>query len=352
MLFFSYFIYLTLWIVYSFVLLPLFQLNIPVFLSCIIIYFISLIFSLFLLFLIRSYEPHWLKYVYYALKIEGVRWLSFVGLLISTFLIILQLISGHINWITISFAMPYLVVSLLNWLGIEYRYAYLVDVLEMPEDIVSLPEIPETVRPELTSDKFNKHFRWEFKGMQFSVDISVRESVYKELKAKPRVGGDQWAEEYVANGIYPEIRELAFKLYKIGQEYYSYGSREEVEFILGFVQSAIRYERDMIDGELTEYPKYPIETIVEEAGDCEDVSFLGAALLKSMGYDVALLDYPGHIALGISGSDDYSEGFIEYNNKKYLYVEMTARGWEIGEIPDEYLNANVKVYPIPDLILK
>ena len=45
------------------------------------------------------------------------------------------------------------------------------------------------------------------------------------------------------------------------------------------MQNAINYE-----SEEGEYPRYyTVETLVDEAGDCEDFSILGASILKIMG---------------------------------------------------------------------
>lgn len=99
-----------------------------------------------------------------------------------------------------------------------------------------------------------------------------------------------------------------------------------------------------------DYPKYPIETLVEGTGDCEDTSILMASLFKRAGYDVVLLNPTGHIAVGIKCDFDY--GYTIYNNKKYCYVESTSKGdWEIGQVPSDYLDKDKnlvvnRVYPI------
>ncbi len=126
-------------------------------------------------------------------------------------------------------------------------------------------------------------------------------------------------------------------------------SEEKAKILLKFVHShiydaSIEQERD--------YVRYPLETIIERNGDCEDLSILGAALMKSIGIDVALLHFngnPGHIALGING--DFSGSYYEVDNKKYYYAEATGTdflsnraNWKIGQIPSEFLNSPAGIY--------
>src|SRR3989344_3261158 len=94
-----------------------------------------------------------------------------------------------------------------------------------------------------------------------------------------------------------------------------------------------------------EYPKYPVETLVEHTGDCEDTSILMASLLRGAGYGVVLLNPPGHMAVGVKCNFNY--GFVTYNGDKYCYVETTSHhNWKVGEIPEDYKEASFKIYPI------
>ncbi len=69
--------------------------------------------------------------------------------------------------------------------------------------------------------------------------------------------------------------------------------------------------------------KFPVETIADSAGDCDDKSLLLAALLSREGYDVALLSFrqENHMALGI-GSDDF-----RYGTTNYTFLETTNRSF-------------------------
>jgi len=114
---------------------------------------------------------------------------------------------------------------------------------------------------------------------------------------------------------------------------------------ISFVQSMpYTYDNETTGHE--EYPRYPIETLVDRGGDCEDSAILAAALLLEMGYDVVLLEFPEHMAIGLASSGSlYGYSYI-YNGSQYYYVETTSTGWRAGEIPQEYRNLQPDIYPI------
>lgn len=115
-----------------------------------------------------------------------------------------------------------------------------------------------------------------------------------------------------------------------------------------FVQDCIAYEYDSDTTGQDEFPRYPIETLYERRGDCEDTSILMAALLKEWGYQVGFLHLPGHVAVALRTSDDYSDGsYYEINGHRYLYIESTGSGWNIGEIPEDCRNVQAEFHLIP-----
>jgi hypothetical protein len=110
------------------------------------------------------------------------------------------------------------------------------------------------------------------------------------------------------------------------------------EFIQSFVCGAIPYQ-------LTDVPELPAQTIVDN-GDCKDKSILLAALLQSLSYKVALLQFApgpgetaGHMAVGVAFSDNQvpQSGTLSYyphNGLKYYFAETTAPGWTLGAASD------------------
>lgn len=131
--------------------------------------------------------------------------------------------------------------------------------------------------------------------------------------------------------------------------------REKATAALKFVQGQISYLSDDQLYGCREFWASPTETLYLHKGDCEDKSILLCSILLSMGFDSVLLDYPGHIAVGVrfGGDNALPEG-------SYYYCETTVpseigqgaptdvtpaivRAGDIGLIP-EFLNNGIAEY--------
>jgi len=110
--------------------------------------------------------------------------------------------------------------------------------------------------------------------------------------------------------------------------------------------------------------KYPIETIVENTGDCDVFSVLAASILKAKGMDVVLLDWidKSHMNIGVYLPETpvYCRGnawYMPYNSKKYYIAECTGyctatnatSGWRVGECPPSLQEASAKIIPLDDV---
>ena len=109
---------------------------------------------------------------------------------------------------------------------------------------------------------------------------------------------------------------------------------------IAFVQSL-----DYISDGDTEYPKYPIETLCDKGGDCEDKAILLCGIIRSMGYGSVLIVLENHCAVGILSSN-IDGSYYDLDGNKYYYVETTSPGWKIGRIPDEYQGASARLIRI------
>jgi len=119
--------------------------------------------------------------------------------------------------------------------------------------------------------------------------------------------------------------------------------------VLAFVQS-LPYTSDSVTTGRDEYPRFPIETLVDDGGDCEDTSILFATLTLLMGYGTVYINPPNHFAVGILGNDlrgtywTYPEG----SNKTYYYCETTGDNFKIGQLPDEFSGQSAYIYSIDE----
>lgn len=180
------------------------------------------------------------------------------------------------------------------------------------------------------------------------VDVQLDANMYEHYKSLDRYYSVDEYYKYVVDennrklvqGIVKTMRELAAELH--------YDDGAVAREIANFVQQCIEYQYDSDTTDRDEYPRYPIETLYEHQGDCEDTSILMAALLREYGYEVGFFEFPGHAAVAIRASDDYNDGdYFQYGDHRYLYIESTATGWEIGDVPEEFKNTAGKLYLIP-----
>lgn len=113
-------------------------------------------------------------------------------------------------------------------------------------------------------------------------------------------------------------------------------AKDYLSYLLAFTQY-IPYQTDEEYMGYKEYWKFPLETLYDNGGDCEDTSILFVALahesMAKLGfdYDVALQIMPGHVCAAIKSSSISGET----NPYGYRYCETTSEKYKIGEIPSK-----------------
>lgn len=100
--------------------------------------------------------------------------------------------------------------------------------------------------------------------------------------------------------------------------------------------------------------KYPIETMIENEGDCDLLSIVAASIMKAGGLDVVLLllEQYDHMLVGVhlpeSPKDARSQVyFYDHEGKKYYVAETTGNewktGWRVGECPEILQRSTAKI---------
>jgi predicted transglutaminase-like cysteine proteinase len=182
-----------------------------------------------------------------------------------------------------------------------------------------------------------KEYKWESMGRVWTLTHAYAFEVYQKFRTMPRIGNYTDYAEYVRN---PDDDAALASLVDEMESLCRFGGLDawgELDLVISFVQS-LRYVPE--EGE---YPRYPIETLVEGCGDCEDLAILAAAMLEEIGFDVVLLAFTTemHMAVGIHVVLPESAGCqaYEWNGAKYYYVETTGTGWTLGRVPAAYRSA-------------
>lgn len=210
---------------------------------------------------------------------------------------------------------------------------------------------PSVTVHDIDDDTVQKIFKWTFspKGTATSVNQEIKLSIsrkrYEVYHTRNRENGayNVYSEEEM-----PEIRELTQAFYKLHSDH-NWSTYNQAFNILTFVQSCFPYSFDEDSLKVVDWPRYPIETLMDGTGDCEDVAILCGAVLARLGFSSVLFLYPHHLAFGVQAADNLKGDYVldESTGKKYYYGEATAKGWRLGEIPSSYRGIKPeKIYQI------
>ena len=106
--------------------------------------------------------------------------------------------------------------------------------------------------------------------------------------------------------------------------------------------------------EVVEEAEYPVETIVEDRGDCDLLSFVASSLIKSQHMDVVLFYYrqESHLNIGVNLPSPPRHArtavtFVDHAGTRYYMAECTGgdwqSGWRVGECPPDLEGTPVTV---------
>lgn len=196
-------------------------------------------------------------------------------------------------------------------------------------------------------ETYSRNFRWTaIDGGVQTTQVRIPEALFHEHRETPRFSDhNSWGRYALADADRPILEDLARQIAPPA------GNPDESYFrlmnLVFFVQQ-IPYDIDdnatsYTEGALprhvmhvkggVEYPKYPVEMLVDGRGDCEDAAILMAGLLDALGYDTVLLRYSDHMALGIRMNEfnpyyaRYTPRYFMHGGQHYYYVEGTDFDW-------------------------
>ena len=201
---------------------------------------------------------------------------------------------------------------------------------------------------------------WKFKGKECCITLNISANLYdyyrfdrEHLAYVYKFNEDETPPNYysfmLSEHDRPLMRALADEFSR-----YALTGKDQIELALSFVQS-LPYAFDSDSKDTDEYVRYPVETLVDGCGDCEDKVALLVALLYEMDKDFVLLVLPEHMALGVHCDEVEAQRYLLFEGKRYYYMETTMPNWQIGQIPEDYLSAKMEAIPVddtPSLLIK
>ena len=198
------------------------------------------------------------------------------------------------------------------------------------------------VEPE--NHTIDKTYEFHFNNKKYEISLSIPNHKYvwyqnRLVNRSPqRLNNKQAMADFVTKND-AVIAQLADTLDSIVVDE-GFDEVQRLNFMLNFVQSIVDYQDDNETAGCEEYWRYPVETLVEERGDCEDSSLLFASIMENIDVDSVLLFYVldennGHLATAVYSKEDIAGSTVEYDQKTYYYCETTSIGFSVGEKPIE-----------------
>lgn len=183
-----------------------------------------------------------------------------------------------------------------------------------------------------------QEFKWQHGKKAFQLNIAIEPEAYEYFASLPRVlkNHGYYSAPSSKHSFVPQLVEGLEKL----ADQAKLNQNQKVLMVIAFVQS-LQYQSD----KNFDYPKFPIETLVERGGDCEDTSALLAAILEEMLVDCILIAPENHMGVGIRCFNCVGN-HQTLDKKKYYYVETTSKGWRPGMIPEDYRGRKVELMPV------
>ncbi len=225
-----------------------------------------------------------------------------------------------------------------------------------------------------SNDPYHIEYQWIVNGQSFNYTLDISKDDYtnmmkSDIDRSGTVSSDMYVMEdngvrKTVNGVKDyivvdkNIETMANALKELCDKYNSTNSGNKVgyaQFISWFVQTAVDYETDQKTKGTNEYWRYPLETLYDKQGDCEDGAILLAALLYAAGYDSGIYLLPEHAVGAVSVEsikkvDGYEKPPYEYQGRyqDYYPIEtaVPAGGicYDIGNIGQKYKNCYYHLY--------
>lgn len=184
--------------------------------------------------------------------------------------------------------------------------------------------------PQLGVLEESRTLRWQFGDSTYEIAVRADRNAVRYLEWFPQVDWDVWfgirMSEPVRATLLPALR----------QQLRGRSEREQVNFLLRFVQTAFAYKTDAQQFG-REKPLSVDETLLYPFSDCEDRSVLFAALVRELtGLEVVGLSYPGHLATAVRFREAVPGDAVLIAGQRWLVSDPTYDGADVGEVMPEF----------------
>lgn len=203
-------------------------------------------------------------------------------------------------------------------------------------------------------------FTWKYKGTSYTLDTEISAQSYLNWKNSTITRSSTTSEKHILEFVTyndPVVTAIAAKFNTMCT---GMTDAQRANVMLSYTQ-AIPYQYDSDFCGIDEYWKYPVETVFDGAGDCEDTSILFCAIAKAMGFDAAISTlyvsdasagfltsfvYGANHCMGlinVPGIVPEADAIVKIGDTTYYLCETTASGYGIGVNPWESFSVKTKL---------
>ena len=189
-------------------------------------------------------------------------------------------------------------------------------------------------------------FQAQYRLLNQKLYVSVQPSLYDYYS---NISHTVNSDSDYANFVTPQaVEPIAASIQNITSKL-SYSSEQFADAVLTLVHQ-IPYAINGVE--------YPVETLVNNSGDCVALSLLAASIMQAGGLNVVLIHYiginPGHMNVGVYlpytpvyHTAGMAPTDFVYSNKTYWTAETTpAEDWKVGDQSASLANAEPVIIPL------
>ncbi len=208
-----------------------------------------------------------------------------------------------------------------------------------------------TEDPALTTT--HRDYEWDYGGYTWTWSADIYDDAYDYYHTRERAAHQSTWSDYAIYATDPYSQPLVDQLaclFRETMQEEGMQAGEDVRMALAFVQS-LPYALDSVSAGFDDYPRFPLETLYDNGGDCEDTSILFAAIVKALGYGVIMLgfdkdtDHEAHVMAGVK-STSLPGQYYTYGGERYYMAETTGEGYDIGDVPTGFKGDSAFFIPL------
>lgn len=201
-------------------------------------------------------------------------------------------------------------------------------------------DISGTGRFTARGPQVERELEFQFRDRTYRVELSIPKARIRFLDTVPQLPLRLYFEAHpgrvVTENLVQQLQETISGMQQ----------REAVNFLLRFAQKAFSYQKDSEQFGEENY-LYPEETLFYPASDCEDRVILFATLMRRvLGLDLAVLDYPGHVASALDIPRAGDDARVTVDGRDLIVADPTYINAGLGMIMPEFANERPNVLPL------